>query len=218
MQRTEMDVALEANTPTVVVPRFGKFVPLEENGHRFLVCADGLWVECRRPWIHAILPLAKQSTTAMPYGKVEMQVNLAFEALPAHTILKFTEEARSHHPMEVGALVSWSQVTGEFTYHPCEVLAQGVGHLKQRWPSLAPGAWPVLDLHSHGPIRAFFSQEDRRDTGMEVIVAGVVGRLDQQVPELLLSLFACGIEVQVSMPMELDGQFKFVKSIKVLQS
>jgi len=49
MQRTEMDVALEANTPTVVVPRFGKFEPLQENGHRFLVCADGMWVECKRP-------------------------------------------------------------------------------------------------------------------------------------------------------------------------
>lgn len=207
MIATEMDQVLQAHTPVEVVPKYGEFVRMEAEDHRFLVCGDGLWVECRRRWVHAILPMARQSVSAMPFGKVKQTVDLAFKHLPSWAILRFLEEARQHHPKEVGALVSWDEATGEFEYHSCKVLNSGIGHLKQAWPRLREGVWPVLDLHSHGPIPAYFSRQDRADTGMEVIAAGVVGCLDAVKPELALSLFACGVEVKVCLPEDLQGVF-----------
>lgn len=207
MIATEIDKVLQAHTPVAVVPKYGEFVAMQGEGHRFLVCGDGLWVECRRRWLHAVLPMARQSASAMPFGTVKQSVDLAFACLPSWAILRFLEEARQHHPKEVGALVSWDEETGAFEYHSCRVLESGVGHLKQAWPALRPGVWPVLDLHSHGPIPAYFSRQDRRDTGMEVIAAAVVGGLDGSKPELALSLFACGVEVRVSVPEDLQGVF-----------
>lgn len=212
MLRTAMDDVLESVTPAVVVPKFGQFVPMKNDGHRFLVCADGLWVECRRRWIHAILPMAQQKGSTMPFGTLESKVTLAFKALPAWAVSRFHEEALQHHPKEVGALVTWDERTGEFEYHSCKVIEQGIGHLRQQWPELPDGVWPVLDLHSHGPIKAFFSDEDRKDTGMDVIVAGVVGALNGELPELALSLFACGVEIPAEMPAELASTFKAVKT------
>lgn len=207
MIQTDMDMVLQRHTPVVVVPKFGEFVPMVEDGHRFLVCGDGLWVECRRKWIHAILPMARQFSSAMPFGCVRQTIELAFDAIPSWAILRFHEEARRHHPKEVGALVTWNESTGEFEYHQCRVLRNGVGHLTQAWPALPEGVWPVLDLHSHGPLGAFFSSQDRLDTGMEVIVAGVIGRLSDASPQIALSLFACGVEVRVSIPVEIRNQF-----------
>ena len=41
------DIALQQSAPVVTVPRYGGFTPLTENGHRFLVTGDGLWLEAR---------------------------------------------------------------------------------------------------------------------------------------------------------------------------
>ena len=50
------DVALQHSAPVVTVPRYGGFTPLVENGHRFLVTGDGLWLEARRPWMYLRVP------------------------------------------------------------------------------------------------------------------------------------------------------------------
>ena len=52
------DIALQQSAPVVTVPRYGGFTPLTDNGHRFLVTGDGLWLEARRPWLYLRVPLA----------------------------------------------------------------------------------------------------------------------------------------------------------------
>lgn len=58
------DVALQHSAPVVTVPRYGGFTPLAENGHRFLVTGDGLWLEARRPWMYLRVPLVCQKSPA----------------------------------------------------------------------------------------------------------------------------------------------------------
>ena len=62
------DVALQHSAPVVTVPRYGGFTPLAENGHRFLVTGDGLWLEARRPWLYLRVPLVCQKSVPILYG------------------------------------------------------------------------------------------------------------------------------------------------------
>lgn len=46
------DVALQSVAPVIMVPRYSDLEPLSQNGHRFLVADDGLWLEVYRPWLY----------------------------------------------------------------------------------------------------------------------------------------------------------------------
>jgi PRTRC genetic system protein A len=208
MKPTEADKFLQAHTPVVMVPRFGEYVPLQENGHRFLAAADGLWMEVRRPWCHIVWPVCQQAGVSMPYGKLDKKVWMAFGQLPTWAVERFQLDAKKHWPNEVGAVVTWNERTGEMAYLPCEVIESGVGRLKQKWPPLGEGVWPVLDIHSHGPIKAFFSGTDRDDTRSDVVVAAVLGEVTEVRPELVVSLFAMGVEIRSSLPEALRVAFR----------
>ena len=60
------DMALQALTPTVMVPRFGCFEPLSQPGHRFLVGQNGEWLEVRRAWMYARVQLTQPSPVVKP--------------------------------------------------------------------------------------------------------------------------------------------------------
>ena len=208
MKPTEADRFLQAHTPVVMVPRFGDFVPLYENGHRFLAAADGLWIEVRRPWCHIVWPVCQQTGVSMPYGKLDKKVWMAFGQLPTWAVDRFQVDAKKHWPKEVGAVVTWDERTGDMEYVACEVIEQGVGSLKQKWPTLEQGVWPVLDLHSHGPIKAFFSKTDRDDTRSDVVAAAVIGEATAQKPQLVISMFAMGVEIRSTLPDALRASYR----------
>lgn len=200
MKPNEIDVVLQRHTPVVMVPLHGEFVPLEEAGHRFLAAKDGLWLEVRRPWLHLIWPLAQQHAVGMPFGVLSKTVDVAFGKIPTECLSEFLADAMAAHPNEVGAVVVWNERSGALEYRARETVEASRGHLRARWPSLGEGEWVVIDLHSHGDLEAFFSSTDRTDTGSEVVIAGVVGRVGSGRPQWVFSLFACGIEIQVTPP------------------
>jgi PRTRC genetic system protein A len=53
-------------------------------------------------------------------------------------------------------------------------------------PQLQEGAWLVMDFHSHGRHRAFFSAQDDADDAGEVKLAAVLGNLDAASPSIAL--------------------------------
>ena len=200
MKPTQADLALMSNTPVEMVPMLGEFEPMQRIGHRFLAAKDGLWLEARRPWGRVVWPLAHQDPMVrMPFGALTPDVQLAFE-LPTECIDQFVRDAKIAHPAEVGAAVIWNSRTCTVRYHLCETITAGEGHLRERWPELSEEESVCIDLHSHGPIPAYFSSEDRKDTGSEMVVAVVVGKLDRNEPEVAMSLFACGVELSMLAP------------------
>ena len=203
MRPTESDLALQAHTPVDVVPLFGEFVRLERSGHRFLAARDGLWLESNRPWGRAVWPLAVQDAVPMPYGALNQSVELRFGEVPQWCFTRFAQHARKAHPVEIGAVVTWNECTGAFTFHLCESIEARVGHLKARWPIVGEFEHVVLDIHSHGPIAAYFSDEDKSDMGATMVVACVLGRMEQENCEIALSLFACGLELPSVVPEKL---------------
>lgn len=195
MKPTDMDRVLVNHTPVEVVPKFGAFEPLQRNGHRFLVAADGLWLESKRAWGWVVWPMAQQSAVLMPFGRLEPKVELSFGGVPVELVGQFAQDAREAGENEVGGVVIWNEQSGNLRYERCESLRSGVGFLRARQPALADGEHIVVDLHSHGRLGAEFSDIDLKDTGSEMVLAGVIGRVHQAEPHIVLSLFACGLRV-----------------------
>lgn len=190
-----IDATLQATTPVVMVPKFEAFQPLEINGHRFLATADGLWLEARRPWLHLIWPLVKQSDVAMPYGKVEKVVEV--KTIPRHLISTFFETANRQFPLECAAWVIWNEYTDQWKLVdmiPTEVSQSSVHY---NHPVLEDGEHKVLDVHSHGRHHAFFSDEDDRDDAGGFKVAGVYGD-SSGVKQAMYRLCANGLFIPLS--------------------
>lgn len=196
MRPTAADLVLQRRAPVVTVPFLGEFIPLEADGHRFLLARDGLWIEARSRWLHVIWPLAQQRQVLIPAGELRQQVTLAFGDEARQLIMRFVDEARIAHPNEVGAICVWDDRTRMMKLMPTQTLSAGVGHLRYRRPMLAEHEQVAIDLHSHGPLGTDFSDTDVADTGAEVVLCGVVGRLPDAT-ELNLALFVCGLQIPV---------------------
>lgn len=197
MRPTPVDLALMKNTPVEMVPLHGEFHPLDRFGHRFLAAKDGLWLEARKPWGRVLWPLAQQAAVPMPFGRLKQSISPEFD-LPRAMLLRFHEAALAANPKEVGAAIIWDSRARALHYHPCEPISSGIGTLRQRWPRLEPHESVAIDLHSHGPLDASFSMTDRADTGAEFVLAGVLGRVNEADPQVVLSLFVCGLELPLA--------------------
>lgn len=177
-----LDTHLQTTCPTVMVPLHGEFAPLEKTGHRFLTASNGLWVEIRRPWLHLIWPVALQKNYPMPYGRLETQVELAFEKIPADLVAQFYRDAMAVHPTEFGAWLVWDERAKVLKYQPMQSIKAKVGYLEAHRPDLEEYESLAVNLHSHGPLPARFSPTDDRDDRNEVKIAGVIGSLHKDQP------------------------------------
>ncbi|MCK9985400.1 MAG: hypothetical protein AzoDbin1_01872 [Azoarcus sp.] len=194
----EHDKLIQALTPTVMVPRFGAFEPLERPGHRFLVADDGLWLELRRSWLYARQRIAAQSQVAMPYGQLEPAITFLCPPIPAAFVQQFSALARRSCPQEAAGWIVWNEVTCEFAFREVEALSASAGHIRYHRPTLADGECLVMDWHSHGSSKAFFSGTDNRDDRGEVKVSGVLGCCDQERVDMALRLCLLGTFIKLN--------------------
>lgn len=172
------DQILQRTCPTIMVPRFEPLRPLANNGHRFLVAQDGLWLEVKRPWLHLVWPVAENHhQVAMPYGSLEPKVSFLCPGIPGSLIKRFTDDARAALPNEFAAWITWNEQTKAFAYRPLTSTSAGPAHLKLDRPVLGEQEHLVMDVHSHATMKAFFSKEDNRDDAGEVKLSVVFGRL-----------------------------------------
>lgn len=197
-----IDLALQSVTPTVMVPKFGTFEPLLRAGHRFLVAADGLWLEVRRPWVYFRRRLAAQTEVAMPYGALQEDFSLSFGTVPRNLVLSFADYARTRCPLECAAWVVWNEHTKEFDLRTLAETSVGNEHVDVVRPKLDDGEHLVVDLHSHGRLPAFFSSEDDNDDKGEVKISGVVGNCDQD--QLTVKFRFCANGLFIPLPFSMD--------------
>lgn len=227
----EADLTVWKTAPTVCVPKFGVFEPLPESvsAHRFLVSNTGLWLECRRPWLHAILPVAPlaegREDVRLPYGALEQRVVTAFGKVPHDALRQFAELARAALPNEAGAWMAWETYAADAHgdaaallewYQPvrgqrtvltnggdgCTVVTGTPGRLDYPRPETTDTSTPCIDLHSHGAAPAFFSPTDDADDRHDVKIAIVLGNLDQSVPSIAARLCVLGVMIPIRVDAE----------------
>lgn len=203
-EQLQLDMALLAAAPIAAVPRHAPFHPLQENGHRFLVAADGFYLEVRRPWLHFIHQLAPRGAVAMPYGAIEKKCELDFKsigsALPQ--MKEFAGQARAHAPIEVAAMLLWDHRKKTWRIEYPEVEDASAGHVRYRTVEPGPDESLALDLHSHGHLGAFFSTTDDEDDRGAVKISGVFGNLDTGKPTVAFRMCVLGLYIPIPVPAE----------------
>jgi PRTRC genetic system protein A len=191
------DSALLTANPLIAMPRFGKFTPLENNGHRFVVGRNGLFVEVSRPWLYAMWPLTDRPITfPIPYGEVQATLRLLCGGIPDRLLALFHEQACKALPNETAAWITFDAGARVFRYHTLAASAYGPSRLDYITPHLGEDEHLVLDMHSHGRIPAFFSRDDDADDYGAYKLAAVLGGLDG-APEWKLRLCLGGIFFEI---------------------
>lgn len=186
------DQALQSIAPTVMVPRFGVFEPLNHAGHRFLMAANGLWLEVWRPWLYVITPLAITTTVAMPYGALSPVIRMTCGELPLELLQQFSRKAKAQSPQEAAAWMVWNEKSNTFRLLSMMNEQAAVASIKFDRPRLSEGEHLVVDLHSHGCLKAFFSKEDNKDDQGEVKVSLVVGDCHKETVSTAIRLCLLG--------------------------
>lgn len=202
-EQLQMDIALLAAAPVAAVPRYAPFHPLQESGHRFLLAADGLYLEVRRPWLHYIHQLAKHTAVAIPFGEITKKCELDFgsigSALPQ--MKEFAAEAKADAPLEAAASLLWNHVEKSWRIEYPKIIGEATQGSIQ-YEQVVPGEDESLaiDLHSHGHLGAFFSETDNADDRGSVKIAGVLGNLDKAQPTVAFRMCVLGLYIEIPVP------------------
>lgn len=199
----QMDRALLAAAPVAAVPRYTAFHPLQESGHRFLLAADGLYLEVRRPWLHYIHQLAKHTAVAIPFGEVTKKCELDFgsigSALPQ--MKEFAAKAKADAPIEAAASLLWNHKERTWRIAYPDIIGEATAGSIQ-YHQVVPGENESLavDLHSHGHLGAFFSATDDADDRGAVKIAAVFGDLDKDKPTVAFRMCVLGLYIDIPVP------------------
>lgn len=202
-EQLQMDMALLAAAPVAAVPRHAPFHPLQEAGHRFLLAEDGLYLEVRRPWLHYIHQLAKQTSVAIPYGAIAGKCELDFGSIgSALTQMKeFAAKAKADAPIEAAASLLWHHREKVWRIEYPEIIGEAsASHIQYRQVEPGPDESVAIDLHSHGHLAAFFSGTDDEDDRGSVKISAVFGNLETDAPTVAFRLCVLGLYIPINVP------------------
>lgn len=172
-----MNATIESMFPTVIMPREGTITPPAKNGTRYVVASDGLWREVTLPWVTVMHKIAN-SDFVLPYGTAHEQVMVKCGHIPGNMRSKFVQDAKAAMPNEMAAALIWNCNDHSWRYELRENTVATSAHVDYREVQLVDGDFLVLDLHSHGTFKAFFSKEDDRDDMGSMKFSGVIGNLN----------------------------------------
>lgn len=179
-----LDAAIQAATPALMVPHDGELPELLVGRKRFLLAADGIYLDVASAAMRARLRVA---TMPMPYGPVTPFISLVDGTMPAKLLQDAITTAIAHPSVEVAFGIEASDA-GYVLRQPA-VRSASAAHIT--YDDVLDDERLVLDLHSHGRAAAFFSTTDDDSDLARVgpYIAAVVGRV-HQTPELALR-FVC---------------------------
>lgn len=206
-EKLQLDVAVLKAAPIAAVPAHSAFHPLQEAGHRFLLAADGLHLEVRRPWLHFTHRLAEHAGVRVPYGRLEPKVELAFGKLGTalEQMKEFAIHAMEAAPLESAAILIWNHVSNQWSIKYPKIIGEATAdRIQYEQVDLAEdGSESIaMDLHSHGHAPAFFSPTDDVDDAGTVKIAAVFGNLDQSMPTVTFRLCVLGLYLPLHVPAE----------------
>ena len=183
----KLDQVIQGQFPVHVMERYSAFQPLQDTGHRYLVGKDGLKLEIRRPWLHAVIALHSAPAAELPFGECPADsIDLLCGPIPREFGRRFYSQALANLPNECAAWLVWNEHTKIWDYLELQALSASPAKVDVSRPALADGTWLVMDFHSHGHARAFFSGDDDVDDVSEVKLAGVFGSLGLAEPTVAL--------------------------------
>lgn len=182
---SRLDEIIQAEFPTVMVPRHEELSPLQAGKTRLLMGKDGLYIEAVQHWGRLVRRLWT-APRKLPYGEVE-EIDTFRDALHAvfrpEIMATIIEEAArcAERGREWMGLVMYEQERREFLYRPLDFdsTRTSVDYRKGK----LGGASVAVDIHSHGRIEAEFSPTDDHDDAGGVRIAVVLGNFREEKGE-----------------------------------
>lgn len=172
---------------------FSPLIPLEQNGERVIIGRNGTFLEVLRPWARIITQVGPALSTTVPFGAVAEVVEYDAGKLPRALLAKFVTWAQEQSNVEIGAVITWNETTGEYLLRRSKSNHATSGSLDYELPQLAEGEHIVVDCHSHSHHPAYFSNVDDNDDCHAVKFAFVVGNCDTNNPTTKARLCVRGV-------------------------
>lgn len=187
------DAALFAATPLMPMPRFSELAPLAEGQKRLIGACNGLYLQAIT---NALDVCVQVSEVPMPYGVCFDHILCRAGPVPKALLKAFIQKAQENPTREVAAAIV-REGDGYQLVWP-SILNSSGGHVRYVDSDIDDDRL-VIDLHSHGRHRAFFSgQDDQSDLSRRgPYLAMVVGRCDTEQPELAVRVAAAPYLVPV---------------------
>lgn len=187
------DLALQMSCPVLTMPMFSPLAPLEQSGERLIVGRNGTFIEVRRPWARIIARVGPILATTVPFGPVEEAIEYSAPKLPRDLLGRFAEWSKAECNVEIGAIITWNELTGEYLLRRSKSNHATSGSLDYELPQLVEGEHIVVDCHSHSHHPAFFSDTDDRDDCHSVKFSFVVGNCNTPNPTTMARLCVRGV-------------------------
>lgn len=206
-----LDNSLKSELPLYEVGVYTPFEPLREPGARLLLTADGLMLESCNGVFLAITPLGcYDSHLRLPYGQVKTGVEIidatAAQKLQAYT-RGFLGIAAKHAPKETLMLVVKAPGRPMRSIH-ASINETNASLNYLDWVHMEDDEQVILDIHSHGAYKAFFSPIDDRDDSRfrgYLKASCVVGCADTPHPQQAQRWVSRGHIFQQTLPADTVG-------------
>lgn len=194
-----MDKAILNAFPLVAVPTSEPLQARADSGIRYLVGKSDLMREINLPWIRLVHPVATCSLNfKLPYGELQSSVEVRCSEVPGELIRQFIADAREALPNEVAAALIWNSNVDEWRYAVRKSRQATPEYVDFEEVRLQDGEHMVVDIHSHGKHKAFFSAVDDRDDHGSMKFSAVLGNLDKEVPSSAIRLCMAGLYLPAS--------------------
>lgn len=164
-------------------------------GHGLAVGKNGVMLILRRPWLAMDVMVALGMDAYLPYGETgQERAELRCGLIPHELMTQILTQFRHALPNEAAAFIIWNEETRAFTVDFPVIDDATPSRVVYQTPTLPPHCHVVLDVHSHGKGKAFFSSTDDADDINATKIAMVVGRLHEPgVSDTSLRLCANGM-------------------------
>lgn len=174
----------------------------------YVLASNGVFVEAEGNLIAARVPVAEAEVRGL--ADLEPRVALRHGLIPGHLweLALGVMLADPHHELYVG--VRWNSIGHYQLYVPDDQERSEGGVQYER------GDKVVLDLHSHGSMRAFFSLTDNKDeNGFQLY--GVVGKLSEK-PQVRLRVGVYGYLHEIPWTQVFSGRLMGVDDLFALDA
>jgi len=173
------DRLIQERFPTIMTPRYEALPPCPLYQTRLLTARGGLYIDTLQPF-GAFRRCLWFADRELPYGEVaevdefsailkNTQVAKIFEN---HILPQAAEYAENNR--EWAGWIVWAKEEG-YSYLPLDFEASAASVFIGQRPVLQEGTHLVIDVHSHGRMRAFFSSTDDLDDSGGVRLSVVLG-------------------------------------------
>lgn len=170
------DSFLLAETPTLMMPRFGGLPDIPIGGRRYIAAREGWFLEARSSAIHARVLVAR-APGPLPYGGCVECLDFPFGLVPMEMIDTMRIAATNACPNEWAVGVLCDPEGGGYRVVTPEIESVSHSHIHYRHHDVYSDDL-FLDIHSHGHGPAFFSQVDDASDVHGIYISSALGHCE----------------------------------------